>query len=163
MMKIVEIFHWILLACAYCSAIVIFGTIAGEMVLRAAGSSLLVSLELTGLLMPLLVYGALAEVTKRRAHIRVDVVLAALGPRTRHAIESIGRLVFFFFLVSLLVLTLDLAYGSYRDGDRSDGFLRVPLWLPQAFISLGLLAAVASLAVSIKRGPTTPEETLRIE
>ena len=92
-----------------------------------------------GYLMAASAFLALAHTLKRGEHIRVTLVLQALQPRARRALEiwslSAGAL-----LASLLAFySVRLAWQSHLFHDISTGNDATPLWIPQLSMALGAL------------------------
>ena len=112
---------------------------------------------------------ALAHTLKRGEHIRVTLVLQALPPKARRALEiwslSAGAL-----LAGLLAYySVRLAWQSHLFHDISTGNDATPLWIPQLAMAAGALVfAIAMvdewwLELSGRRTDTATAEALRNE
>jgi C4-dicarboxylate transporter DctQ subunit len=95
-------------------------------------------------------------------HICVDIVTEKLSPRGRHGIVLVG-------LVAVAVTAGLLVFEGYGTvefsrmvGLRSNGYLALPLWIPQLLIPIGAavlgLAAIAAL-IEPRRPPAPNLET----
>jgi len=112
--------------------------------------------EISGYLLAAASFLALAGTLKAGAHIRVTMLLGALGERARHVAEIWA---FGFAAAVAAYVTWQLAnfaYVSLRFNEVSTGVVRVPLAYPQAVMALGALiltvALVDELAIVIVRG-----------
>lgn len=95
--------------------------------------------EFAGFFLAAASFLALPYALRAGAHIRVMSVLDRLGPRTRFVAEvwcaAAGAvLTAYFTWYSLLLVAESLFYG-----DVSPGMVEVPLWIPQAAMSVGLV------------------------
>lgn len=101
--------------------------------------------EFAGFLMVGATFLALASTLKRGVHIRVTVALSLVPDRVRRVLNvaatSGGAALFTFVGWHALLLTVD----SYRVGSVSYGIVPVPLWIPQAVMTLGF--AVFAMAL----------------
>ena len=80
---------------------------------------------------------ALAHTLKRGEHIRVTLLLQALSPRARRALE-IWALSAASVLAALVAFySLRLAWQSHAFNDISTGNDATPLWLPQLSMAIG--------------------------
>lgn len=112
---------------------------------------------------------ALAHTLKRGEHIRVTLLLHAMKPKPRRALE-------FFSLASAVLLSgllawfsVSLCWQSYSIHDISTGNDATPLWIPQLAMAMGtlilLIAFVDELIAEIlgTRKATSAEESLHNE
>jgi TRAP-type C4-dicarboxylate transport system permease small subunit len=87
---------------------------------------------------------ALAHTLRANGHIRLTLLIRGAGPVRRFLIESsclaAGALITGYFAYHAAEMVRD----AYRFGDRAQGVLPVPLWMPQAVMTLG--AAVLCIA-----------------
>lgn len=105
--------------------------------------------ELAGYLLVLTTMLGAAEALRRGDHIGVDLLTSRLGARARRWAEGWGLLLIVFVAGALLGSGLDMVAFSRMVGLLSDGYLEVPLWIPQSSVLLGmvllLLAALGRL------------------
>lgn len=101
--------------------------------------------ELSGYLVVALVMLGAAETLRRGEHISVDLLTAHLPPKRRRIADLWGNLMVLVVAVSLLISGRATIAYSWNFGILSEGYLEVPMWIPQSFIILGaaLLALVA--------------------
>ncbi len=132
-----------------------------DMLLRIVGATPLGLLvpsiaEIGGFLLGASIFLALPYTLKVGGHIRVGLIVDKLPAGGRRAVDLVAgfgaALLAGFFTYALARLTLK----SWTFNDVSYGFIAVPLWIPQAVMTLGLalltIAVVdATLAVLLKR------------
>ena len=82
---------------------------------------------------------ALAHTLKRGEHIRVTLLLSALGPRARHALELFAHAVAVGLSGLLAFYACRLAWQSRQFNDISTGNDATPLWIPQLGMAVGTL------------------------
>lgn len=101
--------------------------------------------EFAGFLMVGATFLALASTLKRGVHIRVTVVLTLLPEGLRRllniAATTAGAALFAFVGWHALLLTVD----SFQVGSVSYGIVPVPLWIPQAVMTLGFTVFAVAL------------------
>ncbi|MGL4233907.1 MAG: TRAP transporter small permease [Casimicrobium sp.] len=112
---------------------------------------------------------ALAHTLKRGEHIRVTLLLQALNPSKRHALE-IFSLASAVSLSGLLAwFSVSLCVQSYKIHDISTGNDATPLWIPQLAMAIGtiilLIAFVDELVAEIRgtRKAVDADESLHNE
>jgi TRAP-type C4-dicarboxylate transport system permease small subunit len=111
--------------------------------------------DLAGYAMAASIFLALAHTFRSGGHIRVNLLLAHVGPRLRHALEC-------WCLASLALIgglfaafSIKLVMDSYEFGDVSTGMMPMPLWIPQLSMAFGavlLEIAVLEEFVRVVRG-----------
>ncbi len=111
--------------------------------------------ELSGYLVVALVMLGAAESLRRGDHISVDLITSRLGERGQRIAEMWGNIMVLVVAVSLLISGMGTIAYSVNFGILSEGYLEVPMWIPQSFLILGAgllaLVAVANLLSRIKR------------
>lgn len=122
-----------------------------------------------GYLMAGCAFLALAHTLKRGEHIRVTLVLQALAPRARRALE-IWSLTAGALLAGLLAFySVRLAWQSHLFHDISTGNDATPLWIPQLGMAVGAVVFAAAmidewvLELMGRRRAVTPSEANRNE
>lgn len=122
-----------------------------------------------GYLMAAAGFLAMAHTLKRGEHIRVTLLLSALGGRWKKGFE-----VWALALATLLALlyafySCKLAWQSHEFNDMSTGSDATPLWLPQLAMAVGTvvlaIAFVDELVLELlgRRQQAQPSEALRNE
>jgi TRAP-type C4-dicarboxylate transport system permease small subunit len=105
--------------------------------------------EIGGYLFGAASFLALGATLKRGAHIRVTMLLGALGKGPRRILE------FWALFAGLAIAAYatwslgTLAFFSWKFGDVSSGLLPVPYWIPQAAMTLGLVTLCVALVDEI--------------
>ncbi|MDZ7713751.1 MAG: TRAP transporter small permease [Rhodovibrio sp.] len=104
---------------------------------------------------------ALPYALKRGAHIRVTLVIQALGPKTRQVVEVWCILVGLAIAGFFTWYTFGLVAASYRYGDMSTGMVAIPIWIPQGALVLGgavlTIALLDELVVALRGGTPAHE------
>jgi TRAP-type C4-dicarboxylate transport system permease small subunit len=102
--------------------------------------------EFTGYFLAASTFLAGAYTLGAGAHIRVRLVVDRLGARARRAAEiwaaGAGAVLMAYFALWSVLLTEE----SWRFGDVSPGMLALPLWVPQAAMTLGVAIMAVALA-----------------
>lgn len=111
--------------------------------------------ELSGYLVVALVMLGAAETLRRGEHISIDLITSHLRQRGRRIADLWGNLMVLVVSVSLLISGKATIMYSLDYGILSEGYLEVPMWIPQSFLILGAallsLVAVANVLRLIKR------------
>lgn len=96
----------------------------------------------------------LAYTFTHHAHIRVTLLIAKLPSRVRVWFEVAALLVALAISLVLGYGLIELARESLQYNDVSSGFLKLPLWIPQAVLVTGVallcLALVEALVIALK-------------
>ena len=99
-----------------------------------------ISTEFGPFLMAAIVFFALPLVTRTGQHIRADFLEKPLGARTWAILNVFASgVLFVLYAAVLLGVAAHLTYGSFMAGERTQGVLRTPLWIPQLGMTFGLL------------------------
>ncbi len=111
--------------------------------------------ELSGYLVVALVMLGTAEALRRGEHISVDLITSRLGERGQRIAEVWGNIMVLVVAAALLISGMETIEYSVNFGILSEGYLEVPMWIPQSFLILGAvllaLVAVANLLSRIER------------
>lgn len=123
--------------------------------------------ELVGYLLVASVMLAAADALLEGEHITVDILTERLAPRGKRIALVLGLIAVAATAVLLVVEGIGTVRFSIMVGQRSNGELALPLWMPQALVPIGaallLLAAIAAL-VGAWRGTTpAPPRTTRVQ
>jgi TRAP-type C4-dicarboxylate transport system permease small subunit len=99
---------------------------------------------------------ALAHTLRAGGHIRLTMLIRRAGRGQRLLLES-GGLAFGAIVTGYFTYhVVDMAWDAYRFGERSQGILSVPLWIPQSVMALGavvlFVAFVDDLVVVVRGG-----------
>lgn len=111
--------------------------------------------ELTGYLVVAIVMFGAAETLLRGEHINVDLLTAERHGIAKTIIEIWGNTAVIFVAATLLIATHATLSYSYNFNIVSNGYLEVPMWIPQSSMLVGgvllLLAAVMRI-IALLRG-----------
>lgn len=108
--------------------------------------------EMVGYLLVACVMLAAADALRQGEHIAVDIVTERLSARGKRWTAVLGLLAVALSALLLLVEGWDMVAFSRMVGLLSNGYLAVPMWIPQALVPVGalllLLAAIAALGAA---------------
>jgi TRAP-type C4-dicarboxylate transport system permease small subunit len=105
--------------------------------------------EITESTMVLIVFGALAYAQIRRAHIRVELIYAHMGPRVQAVMDvfaDIAALVFFGLM--LWQAKMEAEY-SYQINEATVGLIRFPLYPARIILAAGTALLVLRLVLDL--------------
>ena len=113
--------------------------------------------ELAGYLLVASVMLAAADALFEGEHIRVDVLVERLSARGRWAAALIGLLAILAAAALLAVEGADMVAFSRMVDLKSNGYLAVPMWIPQLLVPLGAVlmgaAAIVCIVAAWRDGP----------
>jgi len=124
--------------------IVLFGLLLTDVVLRWLRVEFYWGSEGGGLLMAWMIFLALPMVMRTRGHISTDFALAYLPDRAKAVLGMAGHVLMIAYLASLAWYCADLAHSNWQSGARFQGILRLPMYLVQSGILLGLILMLVS-------------------
>ena len=117
--------------------------------------------ELVGYLLVASVMLAAGDALFGGEHISVDILTERLRPSGKRIAALIGLFTVAVTAVLLLVEGIGTVEFSHQVGLRSNGYLALPMWMPQLLVPIGalllLLAAIVSF-VLVWRGEPLPHE-----
>lgn len=94
----------------------------------------------------------MAYALKVGAHVRIDLVIGHLGPRSRHLFDILAGATTLIFAGLLAYYGWGQAAEAYEIGTRSITVLRAPLAVVQALISVGYTLLAIQAASLLSRG-----------
>jgi TRAP-type C4-dicarboxylate transport system permease small subunit len=112
--------------------LVLFGVLS-----RAVGLPILFVEELSGYLLVVVVFLIASESLRRGQFIRVTFFVDSLKEDTRKKMILIVDILSFIFILVVCVYSWLMIISSYQDGMRSQGMIRVPIYLTQISVVLG--------------------------
>jgi TRAP-type C4-dicarboxylate transport system permease small subunit len=141
--------------CALAAVVLMVVGIAGVMIAQVIGRELGLALpggdDIVAFSTAASAFLGLAHTFRNGEMIRVGLLLGVASPRTRDALNA-------FCLTVGVVVTGYIAWHAaamvvetYEIGEMAPGLLRIPLWLPQAAMALGVLALCLALAEDLLR------------
>jgi TRAP-type C4-dicarboxylate transport system permease small subunit len=108
--------------------------------------------ELVGYLLVACVMLAAADALREGEHIAVDIVTERLSARGKRLTAVLGLLAVAASALLLVIEGWDMVAFSRMVGLLSNGYMAVPMWIPQALVPIGacalLLAAIAALGAA---------------
>lgn len=107
------------------------------------------ALELTENTMVLIVFGALAYAQIRKSHIRVELLLTRMGPRTRVAMDMIAHVAALLFFGLLLWQAILESQFSWQIGEATVGLVRFPLYPARWILAAGTALMMAQLLLDL--------------
>lgn len=158
---------WLSAACLVAIALLVGLQVAGRLLdaalklvgLDPVGIVVLSLAEIAGYLLAAASFLALAGTLKAGTHIRVTLVLSALGERRRRALEIWALAAAAAFCAYMTFSLCRFAYYSWLFHEISPGLIRVPLAIPQAAMAFGMLvltiALLDELVIVLKGGHPT--------
>jgi len=105
--------------------------------------------EIAGYSMASASFLALAHTFKRGGHVRVSLLIYALGRTKRRWAEIVSLALAFllsvFFFFYLFLMTVE----SCQFGEMSSGVVPIPLWMPQTLLTLGVFALALAIGEAL--------------
>ena len=150
------------LALAALALIVSLATISYSVIRRyVLGAPVAWTDELVGYLLVASVMLAAGDALLGGEHISVDILTERLRGRGKRIAALVGLFTVAATAVLLLVEGIGTVEFSHQVGLRSNGYLAVPIWIPQLLVPIGalllLLAAILAF-VLVWRGEALPHE-----
>ena len=103
----------------------------------------------------------LAYTLRTGAHIRLTLLLNASSSRARRGLETASLAVGALLSAYFSYYVGEMVWDAWRFGDKAQGVLAVPLWIPQTFMGLGsivlCIAFVDDLVVALRGRPLSYE------
>ncbi len=127
------------------SLIAILSLIVIQMLARWTGEVFPGAPDYAGYAMASASFLAFASALNRGSHIRVSIVLNAVGPKMRRAIDTwcfaVGTAIAWYFVF----YAQRFVYWSWKFNDISQGQDKTPLWIPQSVMLLGAVILAIAL------------------
>lgn len=112
--------------------------------------------EIAGFLLGATIFLAMPATMRAGEQIRITLILDTMALKLRFVLELLFRLLgaaVAFYLAWRLYI---LAYDSWDFGDRSAGLVGIPVWIPQAAMTVGIVLLgvrfLEELAVMVTKG-----------
>ena len=127
-----------------------------------ANSPILGTVEFTRTVMVFAACLPLAFVQFKKQHIRTEVILSRLPPKSRTVVEGLESLLALVVIGAICYSSLGVAYYSVMLGEFETGIINFPMWPGRIGLALGLLAlsiqygvdAIDSFRLLLRRGQT---------
>lgn len=98
------------------------------------------AIQLSGFLLAASIFLGLAYTMAKGDHVRVTLVLEMVSPRVRLWLEGWSLVVGLAVVIYFAVFSLQITWDSFAFGDKSDGLVSIPLWIPQSTMALGAMS-----------------------
>ena len=98
---------------------------------------------------------ALGHTFRHGELVRVGLFLERLNPRARHRAELVALSITLAFVGYMLWAVTKFVYESWRFGELAQGLIKIPIWIPQSSVVLGVaifFVAVADEWFTVLRG-----------
>lgn len=129
---------------AACVCLIAAGVLL-QIILRFLGTRLPGVIEIATFALVGASFLALAHTFRHNVHIRVTMITSRIDPRRRRYFEIWSLAVSLVISVWFTFYCIGMAWDAYEFGDKSDGLLSIPLWIPQAMMLLGIGLLALSL------------------
>ena len=117
------------------------------------GAPTIWSAEAVGYALAAVIFAALPQVTRARAHVAVDILPTSLAPRAGRALARLTDAAAALAAAGAGAIVAREAWRQFERGLTSSGAVGLPRWPVTALIALGLLLAAAHLARHAARPP----------
>lgn len=98
--------------------------------------------ELSGYLVVAMVMLGAAESLRRGDHINVDLLTSRLNERARRYFDLWAMLLVIVVGIAFIISAAKMVHYSYSFGIFSEGYLEMPMWLPQSIFLFGSILLV---------------------
>lgn len=139
-----RLYHGCGVAAGFCVFLIAFSVVL-EIILRFFGTSLPGIIELATFALVGASFLALADTFRHNVHIRINIIIRRLAPERRRSFELGALAVSAAASAWLSFYSVDLTWDAYVFGDMSDGLMAIPLWIPQAMMSAGIVLMTISM------------------
>ncbi|MGN6829597.1 TRAP transporter small permease [Paucibacter sp. M5-1] len=126
--------------------------IAAQIVARLLGHQIPAADDFAAWAMAASAFLALPYAMRHGDHIRVTLVLQFLPKRWERGYELLASALGVALAVWAAWHTLQFVYGSWQYEEVAQGMLRVPLWIPQLAMAIGMLLLALMLIDRLWRG-----------
>ena len=105
--------------------------------------------ELNEVILVVCVFMGIAWTQIERGHIRIEVLLMRVSPRTRHVLNVLSRMVALIFVGILFYQTFQGFQDSFRIREFRWGSVQMPIWWAKGLVPLGCLLLMIQLIFDI--------------
>ena len=102
-------------------------------------------IQISGFLLAATIFFGLAYTMAAGDHIRVTILFEMVGRRVRFWLESWCLVAGLVITVYFGVFSIQFTWESFVFGDKADGLVAIPLWLPQLPMVIGTLSLAVRL------------------
>ena len=152
-----KLYHGCGVAAAFCVFMIAFSVVT-EVIVRSFGASLPGVIEVATFALVGASFLSLADTFRHNIHIRISVLTQHLPPKARRYAELGSLAVAAVTAVWLAYWGIDMVWEAFQYGDKSNGLLAIPLWIPQGMMTGGIILLAASVIeefINVWRGRET--------
>ena len=113
------------------------------------GKSILIAQEFSGYILIFFAFTSLGIVLKKNRHISIEVITSRLSKSTQDLLALLSLVVAFILVVYVIFWSMYLMIDSIRFHELPESPVPIPLWIPKAFIPLGLIIFALQLIACI--------------
>ena len=147
---------------AFC-VVVIVATVVAQVGGRMLGYLVPGADDIAGYALTASSFLGLAYTLRTGAHIRLTLILNAAPPRARRGLDTASLALGAMLTAYFSWYVGEMVWDAWRFGDKAQGILAVPLWIPQSVMGLGsiiLFVAFVDDLVAALRGRALSYETV---
>ena len=122
------------------------------------------SVEVSEYLLVFLCFASVAWILKEGRHVRVEVIVHRLPPKTQMVMDIVVSVLALVFCIVLVWKAAGVTLLNFQRGFRSASLVNFPLWIPYLIITLGSLlltlqyvVQIHDTVVALKNLPESPE------
>lgn len=124
------------------------------------GSSSIWVSEIAGYLLAAALFLGLGHVYRVNGHVRMSMLLDSLRPQVAYVFYLVTDVIVMIFALALLWQTGLLSLDAYNFNWRSSTLLEVPLYIPQAAMTIGAFVFILEIInTALSRTPADPTAT----
>ena len=128
---------------------ILFLLLLADVVLRWLKIEFYWGSEAGGILSAWLIILALPMVIRKRGHLAVDMIVNAMPWGVAQALKVLGGALMIAYLAVLIWYCGKLGYANYLSGVRSQGILRIPVFIVETGIVAGFALMIISQALQM--------------
>jgi TRAP-type C4-dicarboxylate transport system permease small subunit len=143
------------------AVVVIVATVVAQVGGRMLGVLVPGADDIAGYALTASSFFGLAYTLRTGAHIRLTLLLNATGPRARRGLETASLAAGAMLTAYFSYYVFEMVSDAWQFGDKAQGVLAVPLWIPQTIMGLGsivlFIAFVDDLVAALSGRPLSYE------
>ena len=102
-------------------------------------------------------FAGLAYAQKEKAHIQVELILGYLPENARKTLDIVGHWIGLLFVCFTAWQMISFNYQEYINDTRNWGLLATPQWVPELFVSFGLVLFAFAMLADLHRLCSPPK------
>lgn len=140
----VKLFERAALAASSVMLAILFVLLLVDVILRWLRIEFFWGGESGGILMAWMIFLALPIVMRNRSHLAADFLTSSLSGFWSSALRVAGHVLMLVYLIILTWTCAELAFQNWLGGTRSQGILRIPVWIVEAGVVFSFCIMVLS-------------------